>query len=243
VPFPLTGSRIVTPAEMSLDDITATIDDIASAAALLIAAGFDGVQLHASQGFLPSQFLSPRMNHRRDKYGGSYENRIRFVQESVATIRTRIGPEPIVGVQLLADEYAHDGWTQFESTQLAIALQAAGVDFLLPSVTTFETVHHATASGHTARWGHQLGCAIALAAHVDIPVFANGGISDPAFAELLVSSQLVAAVALARPMLADANWARKALSGQADSIRSCVCDPPQCLLTQLHGVSCSSWED
>jgi 2,4-dienoyl-CoA reductase (NADPH2) len=242
VAFPLIGERIVTPTAMSAADIAATVDDIATAAALLVRAGFDGVQLHASQGFLPSQFLSPRMNHRDDDYGGDFDNRVRFVMESVAAIRSAVGAEPIVGVQLLADEYAHGGWSLFDALQLAELLQAARVDFLLPSVTTFETVRKATEHGQQPRWGHQLGTAIALAAAVSIPVFANGGIADPAFAGLLVSSQLVAGVALARPMLADPAWARKALTGRAEDIRTCACDPPQCLQTQLQGVTCSSWE-
>lgn len=240
IPFPLLG-RVVTPREMTLQDIRDTVRDVGRAAGLLVAAGFDGVQLHASQGFLPSQFLSPRTNVRTDDYGGGFENRIRFVTECVDEIRRHTGPDFLIGIQLLADEFVHGGWTLHEATELAIVLEQRGLDFILPSVTTFETIRQATEHGEGRRWGHQLGAAIALRAAVGIPVLANGGITDPAVADRLIAAGLVDGVALARPLLADPDWPVKARRGELDAIRRCACDPPKCLRTQLDGVVCASW--
>ncbi|AEY85495.1 NADH:flavin oxidoreductase/NADH oxidase [Streptomyces hygroscopicus subsp. jinggangensis 5008] len=243
LPFRLVGDRIVTPTEMTQRDISAIVADIGTAAALLIEAGFDGVQLHASQGFLPSQFLSPRSNTREDGYGGSFANRIRFTLECLTEIRSRVGPDPIVGVQLLADEAVHDGWSLHEAIELAIVLESNGADFLVPSVTTFETVRAITSKGEARRWGHQLGATVAIQSAVSIPVIANGGITEPVHAERLLGAGLVAGVALARPLLADPDWAVKAEADDVAGIHRCACDPPQCLRTQLTGAICSSWPE
>lgn len=241
IPFRLVGDRVVTPTEMTERDIADTVADTGRAAELLIEAGFDGVQLHASQGFLPSQFLSPRTNTRTDRYGGSFENRIRFTLECLTEIRFRVGPDPIVGVQLLGDEAVHGGWSLHEAIELAMVLETNGADFLLPSVTTFETVRAISADGEERRWGHQLGATIAIQAAVSIPVLANGGIAAPEHAENLVAAGQVAGVALARPLLADPDWVAKAAAG--DDIHVCACDPPQCLRTQLTGAVCSGWPE
>jgi 2,4-dienoyl-CoA reductase (NADPH2) len=243
VPFRLVADRIVTPTEMTERDIAETVADTGRAAALLIEAGFDGVQLHASQGFLPSQFLSPRVNTRSDRYGGSFENRVRFTVECLAEIRSRVGADPVVGVQLLGDEAAHGGWSLHEAIELAIILESSGADFLLPSVTTFETVRAITADGEARRWGHQLGATIALQSAVSIPVLANGGITAPEHAESLLAGELVAGVALARPLLADPDWVAKAATDRVDEIQQCACDPPRCLRTQLTGTVCSGWPE
>jgi 2,4-dienoyl-CoA reductase (NADPH2) len=241
VPFTLVADRVVTPTEMTAAEISVTVADMARAARLLVRAGFDGVQLHASQGFLPSQFLSPRINRRTDDYGGHFEGRVRFTLDCVDAIRTEVGATPVVGVQLLADEAAHQGWTLYEAVELASRLEDRGVDFILPSVTTFETVRANTHGGEGRRWGHQLGAAIAIQSAVSVPVLGNGGIADPAYAGRLVADGHVAGVALARPVLADPDWARKAATGEP--ILVCPCDPPQCLRTQLTGTVCASWPD
>lgn len=243
VEFTLVGDRIVTPVEMTEQDIAVTVADTGRAAELLMEAGFDGVQLHVSQGFLASQFLSPRMNKRKDSYGGSFENRIRFTLESLSEIRARIGADPVVGVQLLADEAVMGGWTLYEAIELAIRLESSTVDFLLPSVTTFETIRAATGNAETRRWGHQLGATIAIQAAVSIPVLANGGIRDPRKAATLIESGWVGGVALARPLLADPDWVVKSAAGAYSTVRECACDSALCLRTQLTGAVCASWPE
>jgi 2,4-dienoyl-CoA reductase (NADPH2) len=241
VPFRLTGERVVTPQEITPAEIAQTITAFGNAARILAEAGFDGAQIHASQGFLPSQFLSPRMNRRTDGYGGDYPGRVRFLLEAVAEIRRHTDPGFLLGVQLLGDEVADGGWGLAEAVRLAHDLEARGVDFLLPSVTTFETVGAMTSQGEHRRWGYQLGAAIAIRAAVSIPVFANGGITDPRLADDLIGHGLVDALALARGLLTDPDWPVKVAQGRVDDVRRCDCTPSTCLRTQLTGTLCHSW--
>lgn len=241
VTFRLVGDRMVTPHEMTLAEIDQTVRAFGDAAEVLAEAGFDGVQLHASQGFLPVQFLSPRQNRRDDGYGGDYAGRTRFLLEAVAEVRRRTDPGFVVGVQLLADEVVDGGWGLVEAVRLARDLELAGVDFLLPSVTTFETVADLTRGGERRRWGYQLGATLAVKAAVGIPVIANGGISDPRLANDLVANGLVDAIGLARPLLADPDWPAKVRADAAATVRRCACSPPTCLRTQLTGAVCQSW--
>jgi 2,4-dienoyl-CoA reductase (NADPH2) len=241
VPFTLTKDCVVVPQEITMAEIGGVLTSFADAAEILVDAGFDGVQIHGSQGFLPSQFLSPRMNHRGDRYGGSFANRIRFSTDAVSSVRDRIGPRPILGFQLLADEVAEGGWTLGDAVRLAPLLEAAGVDFLMPTVTTFETVAAVTQHGEAARWRLQRNATKAIKDAVTLPVIVNGGITDPATAESLIRDSVGDAVGLGRPLLADPDWVTKVSRGDADQIRTCPCSPPMCLRTQLTGAVCQSW--
>jgi 2,4-dienoyl-CoA reductase (NADPH2) len=243
VPFRLAGERVVTPQEITSAEIAHTITAFGNAAHILAEAGFDGVQIHASQGFLPSQFLSPRMNRRADAYGGDYLGRVKFLLEAVAEIRRRTDPGFLLGVQLLGDEVTDGGWSLAEAVRLAGDLEASGVDFLLPSVTTFETVSGLTSHGEYRRWGYQLGAAIAIRAAVSIPVIANGGITDPRLADDLIGHGLVDALGLARALLVDPDWPTKVAQGRLSEVRKCDCTPPTCLRTQLTGTICHSWPE
>jgi 2,4-dienoyl-CoA reductase (NADPH2) len=240
VPFRLVGDRIVTPTEMTPADIAETLDEFEVSARLLSEAGFDGVLLHASQGFLPSQFLSPRMNRRRDRYGGPFDNRVRFVLEAFERIRAGFGSKGVLGIQLLGDEAVDGGWSLFEAVELARLLEQHGAHFILPTVSTFETLRVIASPKDTRRWGHQLAAAIAIQSAVDIPVIANGGLSSAQEMDGLVAHRLVAAVALARPLLANPDWPLQASSGKAVP-DACDCDPAICLRTQLTGTVCHSW--
>jgi 2,4-dienoyl-CoA reductase (NADPH2) len=243
VPFRLAGERVVTPQEITSAEIAHTITAFGNAAHILAEAGFDGVQIHASQGFLPSQFLSPRMNRRADAYGGDYPGRVKFLLEAVAEIRRRTDRGFLLGVQLLGDEVADGGWGLAEAVRLAGDLEASGVDFLLPSVTTFETVRGLTSHGEDRRWGYQLGAAIAIRAAVSIPVIANGGITDPRLADDLIGHGLVDALGLARALLVDPDWPAKVAQGRLSEVHKCDCTPATCLQTQLTGTVCHSWPE
>lgn len=240
IEFPLVGGRRVVPAEMTASDIGRALGDFQQAAGLLADAGFDGIIVHASQGFLPSQFLSPRTNHRTDEYGGDFDRRIRFVVEALERVRAGFGARGAIGVQLLSDEATHGGWTTYEAVELSIRLQTAGAEFLLPTITTFETVRDLTLGGEARRWGHQLATAIAIQSAVDIPVIANGGLADASRMERLIVDGYVAGVAVGRPILSNADWGLAARAGSAIP-PSCDCDPPTCLRTQLTGAVCHAW--
>ena len=237
--FPLLPGRRVTPQEITPDEIFTVIEDFGRAAALARHAGFDGVEIHGAQGFLITQFLSPRTNHRADEWGGSFDNRARFALEVVASVRRSVPDDFIVGFHLLAQELLPGGITLDEALQLAVRLQAAKVDFLIPVTATFEDLH--SHRDLLSRPRFQVAHAAAIAAKVEIPVVANGYLNGPAEAARIVASGRAAAVGLARPLLVDPDWPKKVVDGQTEDIHECPCDPPQCIRSQLGGVTCHHW--
>ena len=243
VPFPLLPEVVATPQEITPGEIRETIGAFGDAAALAEEAGFDGVEIHGAQGFLISGFLSPHMNRRTDEYGGSFENRVRFALEVVREVKGRVGEDFIVGFQLMSDELMPGGWTLEESVELSRMLEVEGVHFILPVPATFETLKRPENLGLYGRSLHGLDSAIAIKRVVDIPVIANGKLGDPYVAEHVLKHDEGDAVALARPLLADPDWALKVEAGRTAEIRSCPCNPPKCLQTQLTGSVCMSWPE
>ena len=243
VPFPLLPEVVATPQEITAGEIRETIGAFGDAAALAEEAGFDGVEIHGAQGFLISGFLSPHMNRRTDEYGGSFENRVRFLLEVVREVKGRVGQDFIVGVQLMSDELMPGGWPLEETVELSRMLEAEGVHFILPVPATFEALKRPENLGLYGRTFHGIDAAIAIKQAVGIPVIANGKLGDPYVAEHVLKHGEGDAVALARPLLADPDWALKAEAGRAAEIRTCPCNPPKCLQTQLTGSVCLSWPE
>ena len=241
VSFELTAGHVVTPQEMTAEEIEESIEAFVHAAQVCERAGFDGVDVHSAQGFLISGFLSPRTNHRTDQWGGSFENRVRFALEVVRRITAGTGPDFIVGVHLLSDELVEDGWTIDDAVQLAQLLEAAGAHFLFAIPATFETLRLPANHGLMKRKGYALADSKALAGAVSIPVIANGCLSDPADLVNAMTEYKASAVAMARAVFVDPDWPLKVAAGTTDSIRACPCDPPRCLQTQLTGSICGQW--
>ncbi len=150
VPFPLTAGRVVTPQEITPEEIAESLDAVGRAAQLCERAGFDGVDIHGAQGFLISGFLSPTTNRRTDEWGGSFDNRIRFALEVVREVKRRTGPDFVVGIHLMSDELAPDGWTIEDSVRLAPMLVGGGVQFLFAIPATCETLRLPRTSACTA---------------------------------------------------------------------------------------------
>ena len=123
---------------MTAEDIAGVVTGFARCARVLKEAGFTGVQLHSAHGYLLSQFLSPRSNQRTDQWGGSLENRARLLLDSVAAVRTAVGPEFPIGVKLNSADFQRGGFDFTESLQVAKWLEAAGVDLLEISGGTYE---------------------------------------------------------------------------------------------------------
>jgi 2,4-dienoyl-CoA reductase (NADPH2) len=240
VPFPLPMGEVC-PQEITSEEIATAVQEFAIATRLARAAGFDGVEIHGAQGFLVSSFLSPRMNRREDAYGGSFENRCRFALEVVDAVVEAGGPDFVVGFHLMSDELMDGGWGIADALRLAPLLAERGAHFVMPMATTFESLRAAHNLGlfDKAQFQHHL--AVALSAELDIPVMANGKLGDPAVAERVLAAGEAAAVGLARPLLADPDWVLKVQEGREAEIRTCACDPPTCLRTQLTGSICHSW--
>ncbi|MFC4948004.1 hypothetical protein [Pseudonocardia sp. GCM10023141] len=241
VPFELTEGRTVVPAEMTEPEIEETITAFGRAAQLCEEAGFDGVDIHGAQGFLISGFLSPTMNRRTDRWGGSYDNRVRFALAVLAEVRRRTSPGFVVGFHLMSDELAPGGWTIADAVGLAPQLVAGGVDFLFAIPATFASLRVAPNVGLYGRRAYAMADTLAVAQAVDVPVVANGRLGDPFDAEDVLERGDAAAVGLARPLFVDPDWPRKVAAGEPGEIRSCPCFPPECLRTQLAGAVCDHW--
>lgn len=241
-PFELTPGRVVTPAEMTLVEMAGVVESFALATELAVLAGFDGVHVHGAQGFLLSEFLSPRINERTDTYGGDLQGRTGFVSDVVDAVVAAAAGRIVVGFHLLSDEAMPGGWTPADAAWLAKRLSGQGVDFISPVPTTFESLRARLTANPTRSpnaYDPSALATIATAAHV--PVFLNGGLSDPSYAESLVAAGAGDAVMLGRAMLADPDWPVKVLSGRSAEIRRCGCTPPTCLSTQLTGTVCHTW--
>lgn len=243
LPFPLTVSRVVTPQEITREEMQETIEAFGTAAVLAKRAGFDGVEIHGAQGFLLSAFVSPHMNHRTDEYGGRFENRIRFPLEVVKEVMDRVGQDLLVGYHMLSDELLLDGWTLEESRAFAKRLEEEHVHFLIPVTATFESLKRPENNDLMSRTMFEVAGSAALKQVVDIPVLVHGRLGDPYVAEHVLAHGEADAIGLARPLFTDPDWVNKVESGRLKEIRTCPCDPSLCLQTQLTGSICSHWPE
>ncbi|MER7789690.1 NADH:flavin oxidoreductase [Streptomyces sp. NPDC097640] len=243
VPFELTPGRVVTPQEITPEEIDEVIEEFVRAAQLCERAGFDGVGVHVAQGFLLSGFLSPRTNRRTDEWGGDFGGRTRLPLEVVRRVVAATGPDFVVGVHLLSDERVAGGWTLDDAVRLAPLLEDAGAGFLFAVPTTFETMRMPQNAGMLGKPGYSLDDTVALQLVVDIPVVANGGLGDPRDAARVIESHQAQAVGLARPLFVDPDWPRKVRAGAVGTVHTCACDTGLCLRTQLTGSICESWPE
>lgn len=190
-------------------------------------AGCDGVELHASHGYLFQQFLSPYTNRRHDKYGGSLENRMRFLLETIDGVHKACGRDFPISIRLTVDEMydtvgeAGKGLTVDEGVQIAKRLEQAGVDVLDLSCGCYETPNHTVEPmGVPEGWRAYMVKAVKDA--VNIPVISVGVIRNPAFAEKLLEDGVQDFIGLGRPLLADPEWAKKAKEGRTEDIQRCI---------------------
>ncbi|MFI5645968.1 NADH:flavin oxidoreductase [Kitasatospora sp. NPDC051705] len=243
VSFELTPGRVVTPQEIAPEEIEETVDAFVRAARLCERAGFDGVDIHAAQGFLLSGFLSPRTNRRTDQWGGDFEGRTRLVLEVVRRVTASTGGDFAVGVHLLSDERVEGGWSLGDAVRLAPLLEDEGAAFLFAIPATFETMRLPRNADVLGEPGYSVHDSEALQRAVRIPVVANGGLGDPREAARVLRARQAQAVGLARPLFVDPDWPRKVAAGAADTLRTCRCETSLCLRTQLTGSLCERWPD
>jgi 2,4-dienoyl-CoA reductase (NADPH2) len=239
VPFPLLG-RTVTPHAMDTDQIAEVVASFAASVRFLVDAGFQGFEVHGGSGFLISGFLSPLMNRRTDRYGGSAANRVRFAQEVVAACVDAAAGHAVVGLHLMTDELTAGGMTPEDAAALVPALEEAGVEFIRPGHGTFETLRRPENAGVDSGTDFNRRSTAALLEAARVPIVANGGLRVPADVDAALAGG-ASVVALSRPMLSDPDWPRKARAGHGADIVGCPCNPPMCLQTQLKGAVCASW--
>ncbi|HGM5563564.1 MAG: NADPH-dependent 2,4-dienoyl-CoA reductase [Serratia marcescens] len=216
-----------TPSALSEAEIEQTIADFARCAALAQQAGYDGVEVMGSEGYLINQFLTTRTNQRDDQWGGSFTNRMRFAVETVRAVRQAVGAEFILIYRLSMLDLVEDGSSWQEIEQLALAVEQAGATIIntgigwhearIPTIATM--VPRAGFSWVTRK----------LMGKVGIPLITTNRINDPAVAEQVLADGCADMVSMARPFLADAAFVQKAAEGRADEINTCIGCNQACL--------------
>jgi 2,4-dienoyl-CoA reductase (NADPH2) len=216
-----------TPREMSTAAIGETIDDFASASALAREAGYDGVEIMASEGYLITQFLAARTNHRSDAWGGSLANRVRFATEIVRRSRAAAGQDFIIVYRISALDLVEGGLSGEETVEVARAIEAAGATILNSGIGWHEarvpTIAQAVPRGGFA-WATRR-----LKEAVRIPVVASNRINAPEIAEEILARGDADMVSAARAFLADAEFASKACAGDRAGINICIACNQACL--------------
>jgi len=232
-PFVVSASPIKSPIspfkprEMSDKQILNTIQDYVKTASIAKKAGYDGVEIMGSEGYLLNQFLSRHVNQRTDRWGGPIENRMRFAVEIVKAIRSEIGEKFIICFRLSLLDLVHDGNTMQEVITVAKALEKAGITLLntgigwhearIPTIVT--SVPRAAFVDYTAE----------VKKHVSVPVIASNRINMPDTAEAILASGQADMVQMARPLLADAFWVNKTATNRVDEINTCIACNQACL--------------
>ncbi len=215
----------VMPAPMSAIMIRDVIRAYGEGARRMAEAGLDGIEYMVSMGYLPAQFVNPRANQRIDAYGGSFENRLRFLTESLTAIRDAVGSETVVGIRISVDELDHGGLTPDESIAVSKALGDAGlIDYVNviggSGASVGGAVHivppmfvpNAYLADDAARLKRETG----------LPTLLGGRINQPQTAEHVVATGQADMVSLVRALICDPFFASKAEAGRADDIRACI---------------------
>ncbi|BFO12124.1 NADPH-dependent 2,4-dienoyl-CoA reductase [Serratia rubidaea] len=215
------------PSALTPQEIEQTIADFARCAALAQQAGYDGVEVMGSEGYLINQFLVARTNQRDDQWGGSFTNRMRFAVEIVRAVRQAVGREFILIYRLSMLDLVEDGSDWQEIERLAQAIEQAGATIIntgigwhearIPTIATM--VPRAGFSWVTRK----------LMGKVGIPLITTNRINDPAVAEQVLTDGCADMVSMARPFLADAEFVRKAAEERADEINTCIGCNQACL--------------
>jgi 2,4-dienoyl-CoA reductase-like NADH-dependent reductase (Old Yellow Enzyme family)/thioredoxin reductase len=223
-PLP-TGHAMETPEEISIARAREIVDEFAQAARRSKAGGFDLMEVHAAHGYLLSQFISPYSNIRTDLYGGSLENRLRIVLETLEAVRAAVGPDYPVGIRINGDDMVDGGYTLEEYQVVAQLIERSGfVDYI--SVTAGQ--HHPDAvATMVAPMAMPVGFLEFLGAGIrsvieKVPVFIVGRIKDPVFAEGILERGSADVGIMTRALMADPELPNKVKEDRLDDIRPCI---------------------
>jgi len=210
----------VTPKEMTAEDIETVQEAFASAAFRAVQAGFDGVEIIASAGYLLTQFLSPLKNQRTDHYGGNFENRVRFPREVIEKVRKRIDADVPLTIRMAGNDFVPGSNTDAETVEIAKVYEAAGVDAINVTGGWHETkVPQLPMELPRSAFAF---LALNIKKAVSVPVMASNRISDPDTAENIIKNGYADMVNLGRVLIADPEWPVKAFEGRKDEIRPCT---------------------
>ncbi|MCP3722626.1 NADPH-dependent 2,4-dienoyl-CoA reductase [Paraburkholderia sp. CNPSo 3272] len=215
------------PRALSTQEVRATIDDFARTAALAVQAGYDGVEIMGSEGYLINEFTAAVTNARDDEFGGSFAGRIRFALDIVRAVRAQMGREPMLIYRISSIDLVEGGMSGVEIAAFAKEIEAAGADLINTGVGWHESaVPTIAACVPRAAWRDAIRN---VKEAVSIPVMASNRINTPEVAEELIASGVADLVSMARPLLADPDFAKKTRLGMADEINTCIGCNQACL--------------
>ncbi len=224
IPWPALRARVgddAIPEPLTIPEIRKIVEAFGDAAVRAVSAGFELIEIHGAHGYLITNFLSPHTNKRIDMYGGSVENRRRFLLEIVDDIRSKIGPDFPLTVRLSGTDYEPDGFGIEETVELCKILEKRGIDAIHVSGGDHHQMIHQVSPMAVPR-GHNVWAAEAVKKEVSIPVIASGSITMPEYAEEIIAKGQGDYVGLGRPLWADQYWAKKAEEGRPEDIRPCI---------------------
>ena len=232
-PFSVSSSKVkapinpFTPSEMSVRQIKGTIKDFAYSASLAAKAGYDGVEIMGSEGYLINQFTCVRVNQRTDEWGGSVENRMRLATEIVKAVREKVGKEFIIIFRLSMLDLVEGGNSWEDVVTMAKAIEAAGATIIntgigwhearVPTIAT--SVPRAAFTWITER----------MKKEVSVPLVTTNRINTPEVAEQVLADGHADMVSMARPFLADAHFVNKAAADKSNEINTCIGCNQACL--------------
>ncbi len=215
------------PRRLSSRNVQSTIDDFARCAQLAREAGYDGVEIMGSEGYLINQFLAERTNTRNDAWGGNAEKRRRFPVEIVRRARAATGSDFIICYRMSMADYVEGGQSWDEILALAVEVEAAGATMINSGFGWHEarvpTIVTSVPNNAFVDISH------AVAGHVNIPVAASNRINMPQAAEQILADTHVQLISMARPLLADPEWVLKAQAARDDEINTCIACNQACL--------------
>jgi 2,4-dienoyl-CoA reductase (NADPH2) len=225
------------PHKLTEAEILKTIEDFANCAGYCQEAGYDGVEIMGSEGYLINQFIAKRTNNRDDEWGGSFDNRIRFALETIRAVRKKVGTNFIIIYRLSMLDLVEDGGNIDEVIQLAKEVEKAGATIINSGIGWHEAriptiammVPRGAFSWVTAK----------VKGHVSIPLVTSNRINMPEIAEEILARGDADMVSMARPFLADPDFVKKAMEDRSDEINTCIACNQACLDHIFVGKTCS----
>ncbi|MEV0489925.1 NADPH-dependent 2,4-dienoyl-CoA reductase [Streptomyces atratus] len=216
-----------TPHALTDDEVEETIEDFVRTAELARQAGYDGVEIMGSEGYLINEFIAAGTNHRTDRWGGSYENRIRFPVEIVRRVRERVGSDFILIYRLSMLDLVPGGSSLEEVVRLAREIEAAGATIINTGIGWHEARIPTIAT--SVPRGAYTWVTEKVRGAVSVPLVTSNRINTPEVAEEILASGRADMVSMARPFLADPDFVAKASAGRADAINTCIGCNQACL--------------
>ncbi|WP_291581132.1 NADH:flavin oxidoreductase [Clostridium sp. UBA6640] len=227
------GSHLIseTPRELTKKEIKKLVEDYGYSAKCTKLAGFDGIEIHAPHGYLLHSFISPHTNKRNDEYGGSLENRLRIIKESIDSMRKYVGPDYPIGVRISASEEVEDGMTPEYVNKVAKKLEEYGADFIHLSDGSYECMSDFLPNND----GQVVEKARIINKDLNIPLICPS-VHDPKLAEKVIRENIADMISQGRQQIADPDWVNKYKEDRMDEIIKCTRCNEGCIKRFMMGL-------